>query len=215
MPPLGGGRLTQMGELDRAADEGRATGRAEPGRKPSPWQYVAVLKAVRLSGFAVLSAAGALLAGMITAGGRAAEQTTTEQTTIIETTTAPGTTETVQQTTTRRVIVPTTGTTTSASNTDNGTPDWVWVVIGVLALGLIALLVVLLTRREGGTVPAEERQRRLDSAVGSWTMHGWAIDNQTADSAILRRGNELMQVSVDPAGHITTRPLPVAGVDRP
>lgn len=206
-----------MGESDGAARKAasgppRAAG---PGRERSPWQYVAVLNAVRLSGFAVLFAAGALFAGMIAAGGQAAEQTTTEQTTITETTTSPPTTATVQQTTTRRVIVPTTGTTTSASNTDNGTPDWVWVVIGVLALGLIALVVVLLTRRGGGTIPAEERQRRLDSAVGTWTMQGWAIDNQTADSALLRRGNELMQVSIDPAGHITTRPVPTAGVDRP
>lgn len=174
-----------------------------------------VLKALRLSGFVVLFAAGGLLAGMIAAGGQAAQTTTTEQTTITETTTEPATTTTVQQTTTRRVIVPTTGTTTSASETGNDTPDWVWVVIGLLALGLIVLLVVLLTRRGGGTVPAEERQRRLDHAVGSWTMQGWAIDNQTADSAVLRRGNELMHVSVDPAGHITTRPLPTSGADRP
>lgn len=176
---------------------------------------MAVLKAVRLSGLAVLFAAGALLAGLVAARGHAADTTTTEQTTITETTTAPATTTTVEQTTTQRVIVPTTATTTSGSEMGNGTPDWVWVVIGLLALGLVVLLVVLLTRRGGGAVSVEEHQRRLDGAVGSWTMQGWAVDSQTADSAVLRRGNELMQVSVDPAGHVTTRPLPIAGGDRP
>jgi hypothetical protein len=44
-------------------------------------------------------------------------------------------------------------------------------------------------------------------------MQGWAVDNQTAESAVLRRGNELMQISVDSAGQITTRPLPTAGED--
>ena len=172
-----------------------------------------VLKALALSGFAVLFSAGALLAGIVATGGRAADTTTTEETTITET--APGTTTTLEQTTTRRVIVPTTGTTTSGSETGNDIPDWVWVVIGLLVLGLIVLLVVLLTRRGGGaaSVPADERRRRLDNAVGSWTMQGWAVDNQTAESAVLRRGNELMQISVDSAGQITTRPLPTAGED--
>ncbi|HSS82027.1 MAG TPA: hypothetical protein VLK24_12645, partial [Gaiellaceae bacterium] len=167
-----------------------------------------MLKALALSGFAVLFSAGALLAGIVATGGHAADTTTTEQTTITET--SPGETTTVEQTTTRRVIVPTTtGTTTSGSETGSDIPDWVWVVIGLLALGLIVLLVVLLTRRGGGAaaVPADERQRRLDNAVGSWTMQGWALDNQTADSAVLRRGNELMQISIDSAGQITTRPL--------
>ena len=44
-----------------------------------------VLKALALSGFAVLFSAGALLAGIVAAGGHAADTTTTEQTTITET----------------------------------------------------------------------------------------------------------------------------------
>ena len=39
-------------------------------------------------------------------------------------------------------------------------------------------------------------------------MQGWALDSQSADSAVLRRGGELMVVSVDPAGNVSTRPLP-------
>jgi hypothetical protein len=38
-------------------------------------------------------------------------------------------------------------------------------------------------------------------------MQGWALDSQSADSAVLRRGTELMLVSVDDAGHVSTRPL--------
>jgi hypothetical protein len=168
---------------------------------------VSVRKALGFSGLAVLFAAGALLAGVVATGGHAADTTTTEQTTLTETTTEPGTTTTVEQTTTRRLTVPAPGTTTSGSESGNEIPGWVWVVIGGLALGLIVVLIVLLTRRGGGSVSVEERQRRLAGAVGSWTMQGWAVDSQTADSAVLRRGGELMQISVDPAGGITTRPL--------
>lgn len=180
------------------------------------WQYVRVPRAVILSAFALLFAAGVLLATAAVAGGQAADSTTTETTTTVETTTAPGTTSittaTVPQTTTRRVIVTTSGTTTSASGTGNGTPVWVWVLIGVLALALIVVIVLLATRR-GGTVPVDERRRLLAGAVGSWASQGWAIDSQTADSAVLRRGNELMLVSVDPAGRVTTRPLPAGPRD--
>jgi len=163
----------------------------------------------KLSGLGVLFVAGLLLAGAITAGGRAAQPTTTETT--VETTTAPGTTEsttvTVQQTTTRRVIVPTT-TTTSPENSASTTPTWVWVLLGAVALAAIGLLVAFLTRRGGQRgVSGEERRRRLDGAVASWIAQGWALDNQTADSAVLRRGNEVLLVAVDEAGHVSARPL--------
>ena len=172
------------------------------------WQYGAMPQAAKLSGLGVLFVAGLLLAGAITAGGRAAQTTTTETT--LETTTAPGTTEsttvTVQQTTTRRVIVPTT-TTTSPESSASTTPTWVWVLLGAVALAAIGLLVALLTRRGGRGVPGEERRRRLDGAVASWIAQGWALDNQTADSAVLRRGNEVLLVAVDEAGHVSARPL--------
>jgi uncharacterized BrkB/YihY/UPF0761 family membrane protein len=175
-----------------------------------------VPKAVTLSAFVLLFAGGALLAGAVSAGGQAPDSTTTETTTTVETTTAPGTTAitttTVQQTTTRRVTVPTSGTTSPSSGTGNGTPAWVWVLIGLLALALI-VVIVLLSSRRGGNVPVDERRRLLAGAVGSWAAQGWAIDSQTADSAVLRRGNELMLVSVDPAGRVTTRPLPRGAPD--
>ncbi|HYX77365.1 MAG TPA: hypothetical protein VE757_09335 [Gaiellaceae bacterium] len=149
-----------------------------------------------------------LLAGTLAVGGRAALITTTETT--VETTTAPGTTEstteTVQETTTRRVTVP--AATTAQEKSASTTPTWVWVLLGAVALAAIGLLVALLARggRQRG-VPPEERRRRLDGAVASWIGQGWALDNQTADSAVLRRGNEVLLVAVDEAGHVSSRPL--------
>ena len=101
------------------------------------------------------------------------------------------------------------GTTTTSSSDENSTPDWAWVLIAILAVGLIALI-VLLARRGGGGVSVEERRHLLDAAVGSWATQGWAVESETADSAVLRRGNESMLVSVDRAGHVSTRPLPTA-----
>ena len=161
---------------------------------------------VRLTGLAVLLAAGALLAVAV---GRAQDVTTTVTTTTVETetTTEPGTTvtSTVQQTTTRRVVVPPPTATTASDEQDESVPTWAWVAIGALALGLIILLVLLLSRRGGSGIPPEERRRRLDASVASWLAQGWAIENQGPDSAVLRRGNELMLVGVDAAGNVSTR----------
>jgi hypothetical protein len=81
----------------------------------------------------------------------------------------------------------------------------VWVVLGILAAGVIGLLVALFTGRGG--ISGEERQRRLDAAVASWATQGWALESQTPGSAILRRGPDLMVVSIDDHGQINTRPL--------
>jgi hypothetical protein len=67
---------------------------------------------------------------------------------------------------------------------------------------------VLLSRRGSNTVLVDDRRRQLDAAVASWTAQGWAIQNQTADSAVLNRSAESMLVSVDKAGDVSTRPLP-------
>jgi hypothetical protein len=160
----------------------------------------------KLVGLVALFAAGLLLAGGLAATG-VADVTTTETlpitTTVEETTTAPATTvaTTVEQTTT---LAPTTPTTTSSSSSSS-TPTWVWVVLGILAAGVIGLLVALFTGRGG--ISGEERQRRLDAAVASWATQGWALESQTPGSAILRRGPDLMVVSIDDHGQINTRPL--------
>jgi len=152
----------------------------------------------KLVGIAALFAAGLVLAGGLAATG-VADVTTTETvpvtTTVSETMTAPASTvlSTVEQTTTRR-IVPTTGTTSSSSSAST-TPTWVWVVLGILAAAVIGLIVALLTRRG------------IYAAVASWAAQGWVLDSQTAGSAILRRGPDLMVVSIDDKGLTNARPL--------
>jgi hypothetical protein len=160
----------------------------------------------RLVGLAVLFAAGLLLAGGLAARG-VADVTTTETlpvtTTVSETTTEPATTvlTTVEQTTTENPT-PTTPTTTSSSS-ESSTPTWAWVALAVLAAAVIGLLVALLARRGG--ISADERQRRLDAAVATWAAQGWAIVSQTAGSATMSRGSEVMVVSVDVKGQVDAR----------
>ncbi len=163
----------------------------------------------KLVGLAALFTAGLLLAGTLTAVG-VADITTTETlattTTVQETTTAPAQTvvTTVEQTTTRKVPVPANTTATTSETSSSSTPTWVWVVLAILAAAVIGLIVALATRRGG--ISGEERQRRLEAAVASWAAQGWALENQTPGSAILRRGPEVMVVSVDDRGQVSTRP---------
>jgi hypothetical protein len=165
----------------------------------------------KLVGLAALFGAGLLLAGTLTAVG-VADITTTETvpvtTTVEQTTTTPAETlvTTVEQTTTRKIPVPakTTGT-TSETSSSSSTPTWVWVVLAILAAAVIGLIVALATRHSG--ISNEERQRRLEAAVASWTAQGWALENQTPGSAILRRGPEVMVVSIDDKGQVSTRPV--------
>jgi hypothetical protein len=161
----------------------------------------------------VLRVAAALmvLAAVLAAPGAAQDVTTTETTTTttFETTTAPATTmvetQTVEHTTT---TVETTEATTSANEQSGGTPTWVWVLVGALAVGLVAALVGLLSGRRGPPgVPLEQRQRQLRGAVNSWVAQGWAVESESADSAVLRRGNERMLITVDAAGQLGSRPL--------
>jgi hypothetical protein len=133
---------------------------------------------------------------------------TTPAVTLPSRTVTQETTTTVQQTTIRLVTLP--GTTTSTTSSSGGTASWVWVLIGILAVGLIVLIVVLARRGGGGGGAAPspaEVHRRLSAAVASWAAQGWAIESQTGDSAVLRRGEEAMVVTVDQAGHVTTRPF--------
>lgn len=192
---------------------GGYSGRLVPMSGSHPAGGASRVRMAKLVGLAALFAAGLLLSGSLVAVG-VADVTTTETvpttttTTVSETATVPATTvvTTVEQTTTKKVIVPPSGKTTSSGSAST-TPTWVWVVLAVLASAVVALFVALLTRRSGG-IPAEERQQRLDATVASWAAQGWALENQTAGSAILRHGSELMVVSIDDKGQISTRPLP-------
>jgi hypothetical protein len=185
--------------------------------------------AAKLSGLAVIFAAGVLFAGA-TAAGHGVGDTTTDETTAaaVDTTVpdaTPATTEsvlpertvtqtettTVERTTTRILPLPA-ATTTGETADESSTPAWVWVLLAILAVALVAVIALLARRGRGGGggggVPAADRQRRLGAAVTSWTAQGWAIESQTADSAVLRRGGDAMLVTVDEAGHVSTRQLP-------
>jgi hypothetical protein len=43
--------------------------------------------------------------------------------------------------------------------------------------------------------------------VAPWAAQWWALGSETADSAVLRRGSEIMVVNVDDAGGVTSLPL--------
>jgi hypothetical protein len=170
-----------------------------------------VRKPLQLAGLVACLVAGILLATAVAGSVEAAGTTTIETTigTTAETTAEPTTvvtTETVEQTTTRQIILPS-PTTTSSSSSSSETPAWVWVLLAILAVGLV-IVIVLLARRGGrdSGVSAAERRHRLDGAVAGWTAQGWALESQTADSAVLQRAAERMIVSVDAAGHLFTQP---------
>jgi len=168
---------------------------------------------MKLAALAACFTAGALLAGLLVANGAAAfgttTEATTETTTIAETTTEATTVVTTfEHTTTQRVLVhpATTTETTTAASSSSSTPAWVWALVGILAVGLIAMI-VLLARRGSGGISAEERRRRLDMAVGTWAAQGWALESQSADSAVLQRSGERMVLTVAPSGQVSTQPL--------
>ncbi|HEY2372917.1 MAG TPA: hypothetical protein VGH82_10235 [Gaiellaceae bacterium] len=173
---------------------------------------------MKLLVLAALFAGGALAAGVVATIGNAqtAETTTTtvtetttarETTTVQETTTAPETTvvtTTVAPTTTSAPAT-TAATTSTAANSASTTPTWVWVLLALLAAAVIGLAVALFTRRGPPELPEPERRRLLQSAVESWTAQGWALVNETRDTAVLQRDGERMTVSIDPAGQVSAR----------
>jgi hypothetical protein len=165
---------------------------------------------LRIAGAAAVFLAGLALAAVVATGGFAQDTTTTETATTIETTTEPTTvvqTETVEHTTTRVITRPAPTTTTGESSSTSSTPTWVWVLVAVLAVGLLAALIGLLVGRRGGGIPPEQRRRQLQGAVGSWVAQGWAVESETADTAVLVRGPERILVTVDAAGHVSSRSL--------
>jgi hypothetical protein len=74
------------------------------------------------------------------------------------------------------------------------------------ALGAaVVVLAILLARRGRGTLSVDERRRRLDRAIATWAAQGWALESETGNSAVLRRGSERMIVSVDATGEVSTQ----------
>jgi len=171
---------------------------------------------LQLTGLAGAFVLGLVLAGLLVGGGRAQEivtDTTVETVTTVETavetettvaTETTVTTETLQEEPTGDVTVPATA---AGEETESETPAWMWALIALLAVGLLVAIVLLARRGRGSGIPAEQRRRRLEGAVASWVGQGWALESETGDSAVLRRGSERMIVSVDGGGHISTQPL--------
>jgi len=172
-------------------------------------QLSALLVAGLLSGMAL---AGCGSGGAAITTGRADRSTalsTVERTVTATQPTTVRETQTEQQTvTTGPTIISPTVTTTGESTSSSETPTWVWALVAVLALGVIALVVVLLVRRGGPEdIPLEQRRQLVAAAVSSWVAQGWAIESQTDDSAILQRGGQHIVLSVDSRGRVTSGPL--------
>ena len=70
---------------------------------------------------------------------------------------------------------------------------------------LIGLIGWLASRHKD--TPPEARRRALDQAVAAWVAQGYAPVNQTDTTAVLRRGDEQVVVSVDGRGNISSQPV--------
>jgi hypothetical protein len=121
------------------------------------------------------------------------------------TVTTAGSTQTLQQTVTSTTVT-TPASTAAASST--ALPLWAWIAIAVGAACLVVLLVWLIRRPR--KLGPEERRRLVASAAASWIVQGWAIEQQSDDSAILHRDGQRLLLRVDARGRIVTS-VPPAG----
>jgi hypothetical protein len=142
------------------------------------------------------------------------QPTTTREAVVTRTETTPGETHTVQQTQTVQQTVQQTVTapppTTSAQLTvttpssSSSTPGWVWALVAAGAVGAVALVVWLVSRGRSHRPSPEERRRSVTAIVQSWVAQGWAIENQTENSAVLRRNGQRMVLTFDADGRMTS-----------
>jgi hypothetical protein len=84
---------------------------------------------------------------------------------------------------------------------------WAWVLIAVFVDLLLLAVIVAVAHRGRRGASTEEQQRQLEAAIASRLGEGWAIDSKTSADVVLRRGEDLMLVSVHKDGQVTTLPL--------
>jgi hypothetical protein len=145
------------------------------------------------------------------------QPTTTREAVVTRTETTPGQTHTIQQTQTVQQTVQQTVTapppTTSAqltvttASSSSSTPAWVWALVAAGAVGAIVLVVWLVSGGRSQGPSPEERRRSVAATVQSWVAQGWAIENQTENSTVLRRNGQRMVLTFDSDGRLTSSPL--------
>jgi len=124
-------------------------------------------------------------------------QTTLQQTTVqvtvtnTQTTIGPGTV----------VVNPPAATT----DTSDETKTWALVAIGIAIVIMVGLIGWLASRHKD--LPTEARRRALGQAVAAWVAQGYAPVNQTDTTAVLRRGDEHVVLTVDGRGNISSQPV--------
>jgi hypothetical protein len=167
-------------------------------------------RCVRVSQLVLVLAAGVLsavaLAGCGNSDAGRRIRTVIENITIPRrTVTTAGSTQTLQQTVTRTAV---TTSVPAAETSSSGLPLWAWIAIAVGAACLVVLLVWLVRRPR--KLGVEERRRLVVSAAASWIAQGWAIEQQSDDSAVLHRDGQRLLLRVDARGRIVTSVPPAA-----
>jgi hypothetical protein len=112
------------------------------------------------------------------------------------------------------------------TTSEDGIDAWVWAIIGIAAV-LLLLVVFLSGRSSGGTrqqdagasvppvTPEYERQQVLVSTLGGWTAKGWLVESQSATSAVVSKGGERRQITIDEHGRAFQYDMPASGAAPP
>jgi hypothetical protein len=163
-----------------------------------------VIAAVGGSSGSAAEKAGTLAIPTVTAAATTTEEPTIPQTTVQQTTVQVTVTNT-QTTIGPGTVVVNPPATTSTADTSSGTQTWALVAIGIAIVILIGLIGWLASRHKD--LSAEARRRALGQAVAAWVAQGYAPVNQTDTTAVLRRGDEHVVLTVDGRGNISSQPV--------